>query len=492
MSTQADEKGEAVETTPGSVTERTMAALTAHRDERGTVPNYLIVEAGQRVGRTPRTIRRWLAAADTETEGAFCIEDHHLEAIASHNGNVTKAHADLVRAGHDVPSYTTFWRAWRQQPTGLQAFLRHGADAMKAKWLYAPYTAPSRNSVWQADHFELPVDVIPDNCETTTCKPWLTMFQDDKTRMIMSFDIVAVPGRRPDAAMVSACIVAAISPHDVGGTTVGGIPGSTRWDQAKEFGAGMVTQLALRVGFDAHMVPPYSGHLKGKVERVGQTVQAEVASLCTGYTHDATTLGAKMPFRAEPITERLLRARLTEWVEHYNTERPHSSLEGRTPLEVWVEDATPLRWADRDLLRDSFMVEPRLRKVGKKGVFFRRKWWLGVDLLDHVNRQAEVRYPVGDDSFIEIYLNNEWLCTAQPAETLTATERRALSKARNAQYKAARAIQDASRQRRSRANAATSADSPTLPPFSLMDDDDLGPDTTDLWDLLAENDEDTE
>lgn len=473
----------------GSVVDRTMAALRAHRAEHGTVPNRMLAQAAGRCGRSVRTLRRWLAAEETDATGPFVIGDLHLEAIAGHNGNVAKAHADLVDSGAEVPSYATFWRAWRTQPAGLRAYISDGADAMKAKWIYAPYTAPSRNAVWQADHFELPVDVIPDGYETTTCKPWLTMFQDDKTRMIMSWAIVAVPGRRPDAPMVAACIAAAISPHQVAGVDVGGVPGSIRWDQALEFKAGMVTQLALRVGFDAHGVPPYSGHMKGKIERAGRTAQEEVAALCTGYTHGANTLSNKTPFRDEPITERLLIARFNEWVEHYNTTRPHSGLGGRTPLEAWKADTTPLRLVHHDLLRDSFLVAPRLRKVGKKGVFFAKQWWLGPDLLDHVDRKVEVRYPIGDDSFIEIHLDGQWMCTAEPAETLSPEARRALQVNRNNQYAEARRIQDGARRRRSAANQTSTIDRPALPPLSAMDDDGLDAEPADLFDLLPDEDD---
>jgi putative transposase len=477
-----------------TVRDRVLGELITYRRENGTVPTRMVTEAAGRCGVSVRTMRRWLVPPPDEApdpSAAFTLTQQHLEAIAGHNGNVKRAHADLVAGGHELPSYMTFWRAWRTQPTGLRAYLKDGADAMKAKWIYAPYTAESRNAVWQADHFELPVDVIPTGHTTTTVKPWLTMFEDDKTRMIMSWAIVAVPGRRIGADVVAATIVSAIAPHDVGGVQVGGVPGSIRWDQAAEFKAGMVTQLALRVGFDAHAVPPYSGHMKGKIERAGQTAQAEVASLATGYTHGATTMRHNQPFRDEPITEALLVARFGAWVEHYNTTRAHSSLGGRTPLEVWQADPTPLRLVDHDLLRDSFLIEPKERKVGKKGVFFRNQWWLGLGLLDHVDRKVEVRYPIGDDTFIEIYLKGAWLCTAERAEDLSPSARRELGRLRQSQYREARQIQDGARRSRSAANRATTPAHPSLAPLSTYGTDDgLNADPDALWELLAANDED--
>jgi putative transposase len=474
----------------GTLRDREVAALVAHRAEHGRVPTRMVAAAAARCGVSVRTIQRDLVAAAAEPGPlrvpAFTLTDAHMQTIAAHNGNVRKAHEDLIAGGEDMPSYWTFWRAWQAQPSGVRAYLREGADAMKKQWLYAPYTAPSRNAVWQADHFELPVDVIPTGHTTRTVKPWLTLFQDDRTRMIMSWVIIAVPGRRPDADLVCAAVVAGIAPHDVDGVTVGGVPGSIRWDQAAEFRAGMVTQLAMRIGFEAHAVPPYSGHLKGKVERAGRTAQEEVASLATGYTHGAKTLRTAQPFREDPITEQLLVARFNEWVHHYNTKRPHGGLDGQTPLDVWRNDPTALRLVDHELLRESFLVHDRLSKVTKKGVHFRRRWWLGLGLLDHVSRKVQVRYPVGDDSFIELYLDGKWLCTAEPAEELSEAARRQLQADRQAQYRESRRLQEGGRQKRVAANRATTPANPTLPPLSTFGTDDgLDGNADALFDLLG-------
>ena len=64
-------------------------------------------------------------------------------------------------------------------------------------WIFTPYTAPERNTVWQADHFELPIDVIADGHETTLVKPWLTLFVDDTTRKVMAWALTAEPTAGP-------------------------------------------------------------------------------------------------------------------------------------------------------------------------------------------------------------------------------------------------------------------------------------------------------
>lgn len=170
--------GDAADQPPRSQREREVAALVAHRAKHGKVPTRMVAEAAARCGLSLRTLQRELArTAEPEAEAeTFTLTDHHLGVIAGHNGNLTKAREDLIASGEDMPSYWTFWRAWQAQPAGVRAYLKSGADAMKKNWLYAPYTAPSRNAVWQADHFELPVDVIPTGHTTTTVKPWLTMF----------------------------------------------------------------------------------------------------------------------------------------------------------------------------------------------------------------------------------------------------------------------------------------------------------------------------
>ncbi len=76
---------------------------------------------------------------------------------------------------------------------------------------------------------------------------------------------------------------------------------------------------------------PHDGPSKGKIERWWRTLRGRVLDRLD--LERVTTLDD-------------LNLRLSSWVEaEYNT-RPHSSLGGKTPLEVWEEDAEEIRWVD--------------------------------------------------------------------------------------------------------------------------------------------------
>ena len=293
-------------------------------------------------------------------------------------------------------------------------------------WIFTPYTAPERNTVWQADHFELPIDVIADGHETTLVKPWLTLFVDDTTRKVMAWALTAEPNRRADAETVLATLATGIRIRLEDGIEVGGVPQIVRWDNDKSFTAGMITALGATVGFESHCVPPYSGHMKGKVERLGRTVQEQFVMMLPGYTHGPKTLRMGDPFReTTPLTADQLRARLALWFAEYDN-RYHEGIH-MTPMEAWKAETNPLRRVTDEQLRTTLLVEPRRRKVIKrKGVAFRGQYWASAELQRHVNKHVEVHYPIVGDDFIELYRNGQWLCTAWPADALTESQKKAL------------------------------------------------------------------
>lgn len=439
--------------------------LIDQHDRDGKVSNEAVAAVAAEVGLSARQLRRRIAAyratgTATRTR-SYELNDDHMQVIFAHCGNVAAARRDLVRAGKPVPHLNTFRARWDEQPAHIRAFARDGAAGARAMWLHTRYETAARNTIWYADHFELPVDVIADGQRTTTMKPWLTLFEDDKTRRIMAWAISANVGRRVGADVVVACLAEGIRTRTIGGETVGGVPERVLWDNALEFLAGEVTQFATLLGFEAVAVRPYSGHLKGKVERLGQTVQVDFCTTLNGYTHGPDTYTRVMPFRetSTPMTADVLRARFENWVQDYNERRPRSSLAGQTPHDVWAADPASLRLVPDTKLRSGLLVAPKPHKVQNTGVYFRRQWWLGAGLVHHVNRTVEIRYPIDRDAgFIEIFYGGTWLCTAQPAVTLSEDEKRRILASRHDQYELARDLQRAAKRRREATNAAAAAD----------------------------------
>lgn len=468
-----------------------LARLLMLQLENGSIPAGEYQRAEQATGWSKRHLQRRLAQLRTTSPGVgapkrrrFELTDHHKQIILACSGNVRLAYEQVVAAGEELPSYETFWRRFSELPTGVQAYARKGAQGLVDFWLYPPYEAPERNEVWQADHFELPVDVVADGHSATLVKPWLTIFEDDRTRMVMGWSLLAVPNRRTGAAEVCATIVGAVRLRIEHDEEVGGVPRRIRWDNDRSFVNDQVTQLGSALGFECHAVPPYSGHMKGKVERLGRRVQEAFCALQPAYTHGPTTYTGKDLFRdAEPLTAAQLRARLDLWFAQYN-HTVHQG-HGATPFAQWSGDPTPLRRATDDVLREALLVERRARTVNKrKGVHFHGRWWQSAGMIDVVGRKVEIRYPISDDSFIELYHRGRWHSTAWPADTLTDDQKRAIWDRRNEMYAEVRELHDHAREIRVGADAQTPETDATPAMASVPAIDRLEGDPDDLYRLI--------
>jgi len=464
--------------------------LLLTRLQNGSISEAQYAEASRRTGVSKRQLQRRIAAllapqldAQAPQRRGFVLTEHHMQVIMA-SGNVQLAYDQLRESGEDLPSYTTFWRGFDALPSGVRAYMRHGAKELVNFWLYPPYQAPARNEVWQADHFELPVDVIADGHTTTLVKPWLTVIEDDRTRMVMAWSLVATPGGRPGADVVRATICDGVRirlEHDV---EVGGVPRIMRWDNDQSFNAGSVIQLGTAVGFECHAVPPYSGHMKGKVERLGRRIQEEFCVLQPGYTHGPTTYTEKNPYRDTPnLTAAELRSRLALYFAEYG-HAAHEGL-GSTPFEAWMSDTTPLRKAEDAQLRSALLVATRLYTVNRrKGVHFQGQWYQGAGMLDIVGRKVQVRYPINDDSFIEIYYQDKWVCTGWPALSLTESQKEALWQGRSDMYREVRQLHDEARQIRVGADARAGTTDATPSIASMPAVDRLAPDPAELYTLI--------
>jgi hypothetical protein len=301
----------------------------------------------------------------------------------------------------------------------------------------------------------------------------------------MAWHLTAAVGRHPDAETVCANLAQGMRIRFEDGIEVGGVPWVVRWDNAAEFSAGMVLEISTRVGFECHAVPPYSGHMKGKVERLGGRIQQQFCVLQPGYTHGPRTYKGADPFRDTTVmTANELRARLDVWLAEYDR-TPHE-VTGETPLERWSKDDTPLRRATTEELRPALLVEPQRHEVlPRKGVFFRNRLWQSAELMKIVGRRVEIRYPAGNDvDFIEVFFDGKWQCTAWPALELTKRQRDQIFDARSDQYREVRELHDQATRIREGANAQARHTDATPAVASMPAVDPLEADAGDLYDLL--------
>jgi transposase InsO family protein len=154
----------------------------------------------------------------------------------------------------------------REVSPAERASARRGEAGRREHGLYLRYEAPHRNAVWQADHKQLPVLVVPPGRQRGR-RPWVTLFLDDFSRAVVGWAI----SLQPTSAEVLAALRDAILVDPDRGP-FGGVPGRLRWDHGLEFAATAVEQAALALGIDVDPATPYAPHEKGKVERLHRTI----------------------------------------------------------------------------------------------------------------------------------------------------------------------------------------------------------------------------
>lgn len=84
----------------------------------------------------------------------------------------------------------------RELSPAERASARRGEAGRREHGLYLRYEAPHRNAVWQADHKQLPVLVVPPGRRHGR-RGWVTLFLDDCSRAVMGRAISLQPSSAP-------------------------------------------------------------------------------------------------------------------------------------------------------------------------------------------------------------------------------------------------------------------------------------------------------
>ncbi|MDG4785211.1 Mu transposase C-terminal domain-containing protein [Micromonospora sp. WMMD1102] len=434
----------------------TVARLVQLRDAGElTVAHVRLAAAGH--GVDERTVRRWLARGQRQTRPVrperYALSEADREAFAYFRGNVAavaRARATVVAggdraAGVPVPQFLvdgwagaapvalrTLQRAFAEQMTpGERAYWTTGEGGRRAADVYLERPWTPRNQVWELDHRQLPILLLPRRGRAVT--PWLTSVIDDDTRALVGWAITLTPS----TATVLTALRMALT-HDAQRGPFGAVPARTRIDRGLEFAAQAVEEALAALVVDQHQLPVFTPYLKGKIERIHLTIEQTLLCGLPGYTHGPRDAAGRLhgplsdtarnreaaqdavirPMRLE----RFVADYFSPWVAWYNTERPHSMLDGLTPLQTWNEDSTVLHRVDAALLRH-LMLAGEDKTIGPYGVRHNNLYYLGAGMTGRGGQKVQIRYMPHDDRQIEVYLDGEHLCTAYPQGQLSVAQR---------------------------------------------------------------------
>jgi putative transposase len=411
-------------------------------------------QAAAGAGVSQRTVYRWLrAGAQARHPGPppVVLDEASWQAFEDFRGNVAAVHRARAAAvaGRDtaagVPIPAELQRAWATaEPMSLRtlqaAFARalrpvdraawtSGDQARRATQISSPRAPVHRNACWQADHTELDAVVLPPR--GPACRPWLTSFHDEATRLVMGWCLALYP----DAGTVLAALrMGLIVDPDRG--PYGGVPAAVAYDGGLEFAAAALQGVCGSLVIDPRSSPPYTPHHHGLIERWHRTIDQTLCCQLPGYTggprtaagdlygpvrDDATWRAsiAESPAGARPLTISAFIRLFTDWIRWYNTEHAHAGIDGRSPLQAWTSDPSPITIIEPGKLRDLLLagIDRTITHAG--GIRFRNLTYTAAELYGRVGQHVQVRYAPHDDRFIEVYQDGDHLATAYPRDAMS-------------------------------------------------------------------------
>lgn len=266
------------------------------------------------------------------------------------------------------------------------------------------------------------------------------------------------PGEHPGSA--------ARSHHSPGAVrAAGGLPGEVRVDRGKDFLSKTVGSVLAGFAVRVEDLPGYTPHLKGSVETVnGAAGQMFCAGLPRYSGAQRLANGRPVDPDAPALTFEAFAGELLGWVRWWNTEHAMPVLEGRTPLQAWLEDPAPLSTVPPGDLRLLMLEDDgKVRKITTKGVGWRARKYVGAWMTGQVGREVRLRYMPHHEHEVEVFdaRTHEHLGAATLADRASSEQIAELRRAREKRRRQLKAdLSAGEKSRRIRYAAATTAGPP--------------------------------
>ncbi len=324
----------------------------------------------------------------------FDVEDLVIATVYAHCGRLRPAYNDLFAHGVVDCSEATFRRAWARLPRIIQEFPRRGWKSVHRHGLYQMWTAPNPWSVFYIDTHTTDIwcwyygELI---------RAYITSLIDDHSRFVPA--VLVTPGP-PNARDIAAVIAMATRHRRHDGIRFGGLPARLIMDNAGENWSGFVTRGLEGLQRKPHFVAPYTPEHKGKKERFYLSFEQECLMLLPGWCDRSALTKEGVPLYVGPTDELLDFARVVDeigaFTYRYNYERPHQSLNGRTPFAVIAAANEDKRLREEPspaaLARAFLDTDQQHYKVHKKGVHVHNRWYTSPVLATQVGKPVTVRY----------------------------------------------------------------------------------------------------
>lgn len=349
--------------------------------------------------------------------------------------------------------------------------------------LHIRHSARCSNAVYEVDEFTLDVQVADG---VNVIRPRLLLLIDDYSRFVVAWALLRTAATGDDVLALLADGFEVRAAEDGTGRLIGGVPEMLTTDQGSAFRAGPIEVAFASIPTSYRPAPGYTPTAKGKVERAGQHVQAEVVTGLAGRTsrlerRDRTDLLAVEPEALLTFTQAF--DRVSETIHRLNYLTPHSGLGGRTRIDAYDDGVHP-RHLPEQVLAGMYKVHPRAegrRKVHHDGLHVDRRYFISEPLHPHIGTDVTVRVLHHRRERVAAFDGAAFIGMAYDSSSLSEEEREAIVAGRRSDNrsvnKAAKAARAASRQlnRNIVAGGSTSLVDAYIDAHAVADHDDESP-----------------
>ncbi|MCA1679483.1 MAG: Mu transposase C-terminal domain-containing protein [Actinobacteria bacterium] len=389
--------------------------------------------AAAQAGVSARTARRWLARyrsgglaelarpsrSDRGRRRTPAVLVELIEGLALRRPAppIAFIHRRVVEVAREhewpAPSYATVHAVVRALDPGLVVLAHDGPVRYRERYeLVYRREANAPNEIWQADH--TPLDVLILDEHGRAVRPWLTVIEDDHSRVIAGY-IVFVGA--PSALQSALALRQAIWRKAHAAWAVCGIPDILYCDHGSDFTSrhidAVCADLHIRLVHSTAGVPQG----RGKLERLFGTITSELLCGLPGWL----TPGSAKPATAPALSLAELDGAIGRFlVEDYN-QRAHSETKV-APAERWAAGGWLPRMPDSPEQLDMLLLRvARLRVVHRDGIRFEGQRYLALALAGYVGEPVTIRYDPRDLAEIGVYHHDRFVCRAVSPELATQT-----------------------------------------------------------------------
>lgn len=401
----------------------------------GKVPTEIVRAQAVRLNCSERIIWKWLKDGAPEKKNPNLLKTEHLDAIAFSQGNLKRAWGNLHERNLYGSGYRQFVRAVQALDPITREALRFGVASGIQKGLFLKSNREGRLDRVIFDHTEADVRLQRlERGRLEMFRPWISLMIDSGTRFILAAVITEGDGIGGDPnteSLVALMATAIRGQYAADGTFVGGIPKLVQCDNARAHLANAMLSGFLDLQITSHLIPPGTPWHDGIVERLMRTFKEEFLATLPGYTAALPTRYAKDPWSPEDcLTMPEFKAYFLQWIDTYNYERRHSTLDS-TPFEAWCQDKTVIDRADDALIRHAFLATSNPRAISKSGIRFENVDYTHADLAPLLGKKVTLKFLPNDRTFVDVISDGKFLCTAKPHSRLDSEERQVIVSNRN-------------------------------------------------------------